>query len=182
MLRVLEPCWWKKDVSIHVTPHAVQGILGHFHRPAVVLWGLGFQSLLELYKEEIACVVGLFFPHIIMSVPNNPLLNYGDGAFQLDETQSSASSSCVQLAATADLKPHKYLCGGGEHEAGVSSPSQVGRVESPGVSLVDTALRAVQGELILVSWDSWLGREAGASGKLINTAQCVEMNRGLHLW
>lgn len=153
MLRVLEPRWWKKDVSIRVTP-VMQGILGHFHRPAIVLWGLRFQSLLELYKEEIACVVGLFFPHIIMRAPNNPLLNYGDGAFQLDETESSASSSHVQLAAAANLKPHKYLCSVGEHEAGVSSPSQVQGVESPGVSLVDTAQGAVQGALMLVSRDS----------------------------
>lgn len=104
--------------------HAVQGILGHFHRPAVILWGLRFQSLLELYKEEIACVVGLFFPHIIMRAPNSPLLNYGDEVFQLDETQSSAFSSHVQLAAAADLKPHKYLCGVGECEAGVSRPAK----------------------------------------------------------
>lgn len=41
---------------------AAKGILGHFLRPATVLWGLRFQSLPELYKEEIACVVGLFFP------------------------------------------------------------------------------------------------------------------------
>lgn len=41
---------------------AVKGILGHFHRPDTVLWGLRFQSLPELYKEEIACAVGLLFP------------------------------------------------------------------------------------------------------------------------
>lgn len=40
----------------------VKGILGHFHSPAVILWGLRFQSLPELYKEEITCAVGLFFP------------------------------------------------------------------------------------------------------------------------
>lgn len=43
-------------------PHAAKGILGHFHRPDAVSWGLRFQSLPELYKEEIACAVGLFFP------------------------------------------------------------------------------------------------------------------------
>lgn len=86
----------------------MEGILGHFHRPALVLWGLRFQSLPELYKEEIVCVVGLFFPHIIMCAPSNPLLNYGDGAFQLDETETSASCSRVQLAAAANFKPRKY--------------------------------------------------------------------------
>lgn len=52
----------RKHTSPSVDSGAVKGILGHFLRPATVLWGLRFQSLPELYKEEIACVVGLFFP------------------------------------------------------------------------------------------------------------------------
>ena len=43
---------------------AMKGILGHLHRPAIVLRDLGFQSLPELYKEEIACAVGFFFPPV----------------------------------------------------------------------------------------------------------------------
>lgn len=47
---------------------------------------------------------------------------------------------------------------------------------------MDTALGPLQGALMLVSRDSWLGREAGASEKLLNAARCGEMNGGLHLW
>lgn len=71
-LGMLEPIFLPLNISNKrleentLTPlcnsRAVEGILGHFHRPDAVLWGLRFQSLPELYKEEIACAVGLFFP------------------------------------------------------------------------------------------------------------------------
>lgn len=87
---------------------AVKGILGHFRSPAIILWGLRFQSLPELYKEEIACVVGLFFPLYNHECSPQTLLNEQDNTFQHDETEPFTSCSCVQLAVTAEFVPRKY--------------------------------------------------------------------------